>query len=408
MIDSGFYNLFFKQTLIEKFSPVIVGLYTAAIFFKTSHLTYNWFVFIHAFKRTLTKPSIDLRLFTFKKAGELGISRKVSIWLSNAVFTPVTFGFLKPVILMPVALLNHLSIQDTESLIIHELTHIQNNDYLLNWLLVITETLFFYNPSIRILAGKIKLEREKNCDVQVLQFKYPAISYAETLLTTAKFKTTINLFTIAAVCKNKQLLQRILFFTKDHNLQFSKKRNGSIIAPFIITAIFLNLLILAEVKNKPSGTRHRETIVLPRPEIKLYRDAVPVAFANIFPDPVAIKAPEATAKIAKGLAKISQRNKEIGERATIAATQSLQIALDNMPENYVIQAASGETEEKDIIVKEEASGTGESITKAYTMRLKNGQWKDELLYVLKEGKPLRDSTICCLKDSVVKIAPAMQ
>ncbi|MBC7536866.1 MAG: M56 family metallopeptidase [Ferruginibacter sp.] len=408
MIEGGLYNLVLKQTLIEKFSPIIVGLYALVFFAKTVHLIYTWLEFKHTYKCSLTKPSIDLRLFTFTKANEFGISRKVSIWLSSAVSTPVTFGYLKPVILMPVALLNHLSIADTETLIIHELTHIKSNDYLLNWLLVITKTLFFYNPFIRILANKIKLEREKNCDVQVLQFKYSAISYAETLLKTAKFQTTINLFTIAAVFKHKQLLQRILFFTQHHNLQFSKKQNGGILAPFIITALLLNLLMLVQIKNKQSGTRYREITVLSQPGKKYIENIVPVAFTNISPDAVLKTATPETIKVAAEPVIINQQTKEMSEVNRVTRQNTSGITFRSVNENYVIQAAARQTEENEVIVKEETSGTGQIITKAYKVQLKNGQWKNELLYIVKEGKPFRDSSICYLKDSAIRFVPAMQ
>ncbi|MBK6635063.1 MAG: M48 family metalloprotease [Chitinophagaceae bacterium] len=53
------------------------------------------------------------------------------------------FWFFKPVILLPVALVNNISTQQAETLILHELAHIRTNDYLLNWFLLTAETLFF-------------------------------------------------------------------------------------------------------------------------------------------------------------------------------------------------------------------------------------------------------------------------
>ena len=55
-----------------------------------------------------SKPPVDIRLFTKAKAIELGIKRQVNIWLSEHIQSPMTFGYFKPVILLPVALLNHI------------------------------------------------------------------------------------------------------------------------------------------------------------------------------------------------------------------------------------------------------------------------------------------------------------
>lgn len=84
---------------------------------------------------------------------------------------------------------------------------------------------YFFNPFISILARKIKTEREINCDVQVLNYNYPGILYAETLLKTARSsKGTACLFQLAAVLKNNELLKRIIYFTSEKNLQYNNKR----------------------------------------------------------------------------------------------------------------------------------------------------------------------------------------
>ncbi|MFT3911600.1 MAG: M56 family metallopeptidase [Ferruginibacter sp.] len=407
LIATNFSGLVLQQPLIEKIAPWIIALYTSVIFFKSMLIVYNWYRFRKVCKSTFIKPSIDLKLFTFKKANEFGITRKVTLWFSNAVSTPLTFGFLKPVILMPVALLNHLSIADAESLIIHELTHIKNNDYLLNWLLVITETLFFYNPFVKIIARKIKLEREKNCDVQVLQFQYPVIGYAETLLKTAKFKTNINFFPLAAVFKNKQLLQRIHFFTSDQNLVFSKKKYRAVSLPAIITVLLINLFILTQIKNY---NREKDITLSAIPQITqpnaVGRDGIPAAsISGIISDVASIPKKIMNEQVLA----MKERLKEINESSRAIEAEAANIAMENLEVAYAMPVINEQTEEKEVIVKEEASGTEEAVTKAYKVKLKDGKWKDELVYILKERKPIIvTDSICYLKDSVIRYVPAMQ
>ena len=427
IIDANFSALLVRQPLIEKLSPWIFSIYTSIIFFKSILLIYNWYRFKWVCKSTLIKPSVDLKLFTLKKANEFGITRKVTLWFSHAVSTPLTFGFLKPVVLMPVALLNRLSIAEAESLIIHELTHIKNNDYLLNWLLVIAETLFFYNPFIKIIAGKIKLEREKNCDVQVLHYQYPVVTYAETLLKAAKYKSNINYFPLAAVFKNKQLLQRIHFFTSDHNLVFSKRRYSAISFPVIITALLINLFILLQVKNY-NVPNNSDKVVATIPQL------APIAEENMHPitekvdgDFVAAIAPAAKKMIDDQAKEINEQVKKVDIKVAELNKQIAEAAAHNFQVNYSMPAIDIQATpavnvqvmpsiiniqpgEKEMIVQEEASGTSEAVTKAYKVKLKNGKWKDELMYVLKEGKPVvvMDS-ICHVKDSlIVKYIPSMQ
>ena len=44
----------------------------------------------------------------------------------------MTFGFLKPYILVPIGLLANLPADQVETILLHELAHIRRNDYLAN------------------------------------------------------------------------------------------------------------------------------------------------------------------------------------------------------------------------------------------------------------------------------------
>src|SRR4051812_16276193 len=83
----------------------------------------------------LREVEINWRLFVQKFSFQLGIKRKVEIFISEKVKTPLTIGFLKPLILIPVATLNYLTTQQLEAVILHELAHIKRFDYLFNLLL---------------------------------------------------------------------------------------------------------------------------------------------------------------------------------------------------------------------------------------------------------------------------------
>lgn len=445
LVEANLSGLLVKQPLIEEFAPWILLVYAVVLFIKSVSLTYSWYRFKKLCSSTMVKPSIELKLFTIKKANEFGIYRKVNLWFSDAVSTPLTFGFLKPVILMPVALLNQLSVAEAESLIIHELTHIKNNDYLLNWLLVITETIFFYNPFIKIIASKIKLEREKNCDIQVLQFQYPGIKYAETLLKAARFKSNINSFPLAAVFKNKQLLQRIHFFTKDQNLVFTRKKHSAVSLSVIILALLLNVFVLTQIKNINNGN-HNDAFIPQIPHIALdgmvpefNNEAMNVAKTT---EPVSkivldnnqpgilqqqylqLKAALAKMNEAKAYEAIPDENIEADyavPAVNVIEENNEDVDVENQsstPVNVctavnvhpaVSPIAKIQPDEKEVIITEECSGSSQAITKAYKVKLKDGKWKDELMYVIKEGKKINDSIIVNLKDSIRQLAvPSMQ
>ncbi|HEV2832033.1 MAG TPA: M56 family metallopeptidase, partial [Hanamia sp.] len=93
-------------------------------------------------KNLINAPS-HLEIFSLKVAEQIGISRKIKIWLSHHIEVPATIGFLKPIILIPFASVNHLTVLQLEAIILHELSHIKRNDYLINLMIAIIETILF-------------------------------------------------------------------------------------------------------------------------------------------------------------------------------------------------------------------------------------------------------------------------
>ena len=129
----------------------------------------------------------------------MGISRKVSVWISQHIDVPATIGFIKPVILIPFASLNNLSGDQLEAIILHELSHIKRNDYLINIMVAVIETILFFNPFVVLLSKVIKRERENCCDDFVLQYRYDPHSYAYALLRLEQSRATNLKLAIGAV-----------------------------------------------------------------------------------------------------------------------------------------------------------------------------------------------------------------
>lgn len=394
-ISTGLSALSIDQTYIEKLAPWLVMIYSIALIFKISRLLLHWKEFRIKGRAAWIKPSIDTRLFTSMKAAEFGIRRKVSLWYSDHISTPLTFGYFKPVILLPVALVNNLTLLETEALIIHEITHIKSNDYFLNWLLIGCETLFFFNPFIRHIASRIRLEREKNCDSSVLQFNYSPVHYAETLLKAARFRSSAGTFYLAAAFRNTHLVKRIQFFTEAKNLQF-RKRNYSLAAVIPLLLILVsNIFLLNYIRNR-NNEPAQDIAVAVTPAFPVnYYENVPDEFSTtaVVPEKTGNKNPlEKTVEpfIEKAL---SDRLENITDAASPAET-----ILEN---NLAVPVTLEEKiPGKEITLTNESSATGKSITNVYHMQFENGEWKVRLMWSITAQRPISDS-LNHLKDSVL-------
>jgi len=186
----------------------------------------------------LHKIDVDWKLFVNKVAGQLGINKKVRIYLSELVQGPVTMGFLKPVILIPIASFNHLSPQQLEAVILHELAHIKRHDYLLNIVLSVIELGLFFNPFTRLITKSISKERENSCDDWVLQYQYAPAMYAEALLRIAVMQKTPAMAMYAVKTKS-ELASRVQRMINQKDGRFSYRHQ--LIALLLMTGILASI-----------------------------------------------------------------------------------------------------------------------------------------------------------------------
>lgn len=89
---------------------------------------------------------------------------KVSFKVSSKLDSPVVVGWIKPVVLIPVAALTRLRVEELESLVLHELAHIRRLDPFFNLAQIVVETLLFYHPAVWWVSRHARNEREHCCD----------------------------------------------------------------------------------------------------------------------------------------------------------------------------------------------------------------------------------------------------
>jgi len=203
----------------------------------------------------LSKANVKLRMFTNKIAAQMSIGKNVQLWMSEFISSPVTVGYLKPMILLPVAAVNYLSPQQVEAIILHELSHIKRFDYLINLITRVIETLLYFNPFVRAFSSIIEREREKNCDEIVLQFQYEPHGYASALLELEKVShSPASLAVGAAAGKKNELLNRIesiLGIQKKTVLSFNKLAG---IVAALLCFISINALLLLSKPGQSGAT----------------------------------------------------------------------------------------------------------------------------------------------------------
>jgi Tol biopolymer transport system component/beta-lactamase regulating signal transducer with metallopeptidase domain len=142
---------------------------------------------------------------------ELGVKRPVTLRQSEQVSLPVTWGFLRPVILIP-ADGEQWSDGRCRAVLLHELAHVQRADCLTQMLAQIACVLYWFHPLVWLAARQLRIERERACDDRVLEGGTKASEYAQHLLEIARAAYRANRDSLAAVAmaRPSQLESRLL------------------------------------------------------------------------------------------------------------------------------------------------------------------------------------------------------
>ena len=105
-------------------------------------------------------------------------SRAAELCTSLEVERPSVIGFIHPRILLPPALLQKLSAQELQQVVLHEMEHLRRGDDWTNLLQKIGLTLFPLNPVLFWAERRLCAERELACDDRVLRSSCTRKAYA--------------------------------------------------------------------------------------------------------------------------------------------------------------------------------------------------------------------------------------
>jgi TonB family protein len=137
---------------------------------------------IRALKRS-SEYVDNIQLLTHLAAlkSQLNISRNISLLTCNKIESPVSFGLLKPQIMLPVQALEWNESTMTDVLL-HELCHIKRLDWLTTLSAYVIASVFWFNPLVWLAVKRLREESENSCDTAVINSGRSDTDYAESLL----------------------------------------------------------------------------------------------------------------------------------------------------------------------------------------------------------------------------------
>lgn len=128
----------------------------------------------------------------------LGLRRRVPLRESSRIDGPLIVGWLRPMLVLPLGMLQSLPGLQVEALLLHELAHVHGRDPLIHLLQRAVETLLFYHPAVWWVSEQVRREREHRCDDRVVDAQGQGHSLAEALVTLAERMPTSEPLALAA------------------------------------------------------------------------------------------------------------------------------------------------------------------------------------------------------------------
>jgi len=135
-------------------------------------------------------PVADRQLLEIvaRQCQRLGLRLVPVVGCCERVAVPVVLGLVRPMILLPAAMLTGLDAEQLAAVLTHELAHIRRYDHLLIIVQRLIEALLFFHPAVWYLSRCVHQERENCCDDLVLAAGSDRLGYCLSLLRVAEMR----------------------------------------------------------------------------------------------------------------------------------------------------------------------------------------------------------------------------
>ncbi|MHA7129873.1 M56 family metallopeptidase [Algoriphagus namhaensis] len=263
-------------SLVDSFSgwidsniPLLVNLWFIGALLFTIRLATNLAGIRDLRLSSHVAKDFELEKSFYRLLGKMNLPSTIQLRIGNKASSPLTFGFLKPIVLLPAGLLFHLSPAHLEAILAHELAHIKRHDYLVNLIQSSLEVIFFYHPCFWWMSETVKELRENAADDLVVRSGIAPDTLAFALAEVVNFaKQPQSDLALAAAKKRNPTLQRIKRIL-GHPAQ-TYPQNPIISIPMILTLCISLGLVASAGQDAPEREGSVEPLIsLSLPEVDI-------------------------------------------------------------------------------------------------------------------------------------------
>lgn len=169
-------------------------------------------------------------------------SRPVVLRVSDSIGMPVAVGYLCPAILLPRTLIESLTPEEIQHVVLHESAHLHRKD---DWMALgerVIRAVFCFQPAVHFIGRQIERERESACDDWVVEQSGDARRYARSLARLAELGSSGPVPLLATGAgKRTQIFARLEML-----LDKTGNRMSLISGPLLISAGVILMLAVSQ------------------------------------------------------------------------------------------------------------------------------------------------------------------
>jgi bla regulator protein BlaR1 len=147
---------------------VLIIIWIGGMLYVAGMILYTQLKIKNLLKSSLPVQHIEVRKIFDACKNEVGIQRNIVFKSSAFLKSPVTFGLLKPYIILPIHLISDFNETDIRFILLHELQHCKSKDILVNYTMSLFHILYWFHPLVWYTRKEMCSDREIACDTAVL------------------------------------------------------------------------------------------------------------------------------------------------------------------------------------------------------------------------------------------------
>src|SRR5688572_9150979 len=167
---------------------------------------------------------------------------------AHALLEPALVGIVRPVLLLPRGIAEHLTRAQLEAVLEHELSHWRRRDNLTAAVHMLVEAVFWFHPLVWWIGARLVEERERACDEAVVRAGHDGRIYAEGILNVCE-RYVASALKCAAGISGADLKSRVVELARNRVMGELPVQKRVLLGAFALSTLIVPMIFGAAAQN---------------------------------------------------------------------------------------------------------------------------------------------------------------